>query len=98
MYSVPGPVENVTIAVTYSTIELAWTRPVLPNGQITAYNLTWTPVDGSVGFNATSTLDTTYNITGLLSYMTYNVSVSASTAAGQGPPLYFIVLTSIGRK
>jgi hypothetical protein len=77
---------------------LAWTRPTLPNGQIIAYNLKWTPVDGSASFNTTLTLDTTYNITGLQSYATYNVSVSASTAAGQGPSLFFIVLTSIGRK
>lgn len=60
-----------------------WAEPVIPNGVITNYSVTWSSPD--VNEMTAITQDTNYILTDLLPCTTYTVSVSASTIKGYGP-------------
>ena len=44
---VPGPVGNLTASSTLSKIYLSWHAPILPNGVIIAYEVSYRPADNS---------------------------------------------------
>uniref|UniRef100_A0AAV2KVW1 Protein-tyrosine-phosphatase n=1 Tax=Knipowitschia caucasica TaxID=637954 RepID=A0AAV2KVW1_KNICA len=67
-----------------SSIALVWQPPLQANGEITEYTL---KLSGPRGTNTTTTANTSYVLTNLLPYTAYNVSISAATRKGPGPPL-----------
>ena len=44
---VPGPVGNLSASSTLSKIYLSWHAPILPNGVIIAYEVSYRPADNS---------------------------------------------------
>ena len=61
------------------------------NGVIQGYNVTYYSSDDD--FGATTTTDTMINITDLLVYTEYNISVAAFTVVGSGPFDFITVRT-----
>ena len=66
-----------TTGKTATSVSLSWTAST-DNVAVTGYDL----YNGSVKVNATPITGTTYNVTGLISGLTYNFNVRASDAAG----------------
>uniref|UniRef100_A0AAY5KMC9 Protein-tyrosine-phosphatase n=1 Tax=Esox lucius TaxID=8010 RepID=A0AAY5KMC9_ESOLU len=72
------------------SVSLAWQRPTEANGEITEYSLT---LFGPGGSNTTHTPNTSLTFTDLLPYTAYNLSITASTRKGSGPPLLVMLHT-----
>ena len=75
-------------------IDLSWTEPAVPGGQITGYHIEWS-ADGSTnwadvtadtGDDATTYRDTGTGTTGLAPETTRHYRVSAINSGGTGPP------------
>ena len=82
--AVPGdPPANFTAHVLNSTaILLLWSKPSIPNGEISSYTVsTSSPLDGFI-VNADKM---EYLLTGLEEDKTYNFEIYASTKVGNGP-------------
>ena len=75
-----------------TSLYITWSLPNVQdrNGIILGYNISYT--SGSIVYN-NSTTETFINITGLMIYTQYNVSVAAYTSAGTGPADYITVRT-----
>ena len=56
------------------------------NGMITVYEVFLLSPAGDADVSMTNTTDLTVNVTGLEGHILYNVTVSAYTSVGQGPP------------
>ena len=80
-----------------TSLYISWSLPNVQdrNGIILGYNISYT--SGSI-VNNTSTSETFINITGLMIYTQYNISVAAYTSAGTGPAVYITVRTDSARK
>lgn len=70
---------------TRTTFTVTWQDPETPNGKILVYTVHWQLEDGSAEMNRANTTNTRYVISNLYSFTKYNVTVSASTTAGEGP-------------
>uniref|UniRef100_H2ZP81 Fibronectin type-III domain-containing protein n=1 Tax=Ciona savignyi TaxID=51511 RepID=H2ZP81_CIOSA len=91
---VPGsPVTNVTyVNLTSSSIGLEWSLPKEPNGKILKYSIRYSMLEGNMNqYKAVN--DTFVELFDLNKYTRYNVSVSAHTVAGEGPPAYISLHT-----
>ena len=75
-----------------TSLYITWSLPNAQdrNGIILGYNISYT--SGSIVYN-TNTSETFINITGLMIYTQYNVTVAAYTSAGTGPADYITVRT-----
>ena len=96
----PGPVQNLTASFNEDSstfisdtrmhtvdIVISWIRPTQPNGEITGYNVTvyrTSNISDSVYSNTTVTETMISPSVMVLPFTDYNVSVSASTSAGEG--------------
>ena len=84
---------NLTGSNSSSTsLYISWSLPNVQdrNGIILGYNISYT--SGSI-VNNTSTSETFINITGLMIYTQYDISVAAYTSVGTGPADYITVRT-----
>lgn len=69
-----------------SSVLVSWTPPSTPNGVVTTYNLYINYSDGSsITRMQISGAAVNYTVSGLQPYQLVSVSISASTAAGEGP-------------
>uniref|UniRef100_A0A674CKZ3 Protein tyrosine phosphatase receptor type Q n=1 Tax=Salmo trutta TaxID=8032 RepID=A0A674CKZ3_SALTR len=73
-----------------SSVSVVWQRPLEANGEITEYSFT---MFGPGGSNTTHTPNTTLTLTQLLPYTAYNLSITAATRKGSGPPLLLMLHT-----
>ncbi|KAM9807812.1 phosphatidylinositol phosphatase PTPRQ [Neosynchiropus ocellatus] len=76
-----------------SSIEVIWQRPLEANGEITEYILT---LFGPGGSNSTQTPDSFFVLTNLQAYTAYNLTVTAATRKGSGPPFLLQLHTDEG--
>ena len=85
--SVPGPVGNLSASSTLSKIYLSWRAPILPNGVIIAYEVSYRPADNSGHELSLNTTDLESNFTAgndLEGGSDYIFSVRAYTRVGPG--------------
>ncbi|XP_055078550.1 phosphatidylinositol phosphatase PTPRQ [Periophthalmus magnuspinnatus] len=87
------PVLLSTRNLSSSSIAVVWQRPLEANGEITEYTLT---LSGPGGTNTTFTTETSYELTNLLPYTAYNLSITAATRKGNGPALMLHLHTDEG--
>ena len=98
VYSAPSRVENLAAMFVYSPmdfgnrvwdidIDISWSQPLYPNGEITSYNVTVYRTDDStdvVYSNDTLTATSVTPSVMVPAFTNYTVTVAASTSAGQG--------------
>ncbi|XP_028306525.1 phosphatidylinositol phosphatase PTPRQ isoform X2 [Gouania willdenowi] len=88
-----APVLVSTRNLSSSSIDVAWQRPLEPNGEIMEYTLT---LFGPGGSDTTVTINTSTVLTDLLPYTPYNLSITAATRKGSGPHLMLQLHTDEG--
>ena len=85
----PVPSQPLNVAAESGTrsIIVSWQPPAEPNGVITQYTITITPLNSnsSQEFTASGSA-TSYTVPGLVPYQLVAITVTASTSAGKGPP------------
>ena len=87
--SAPGPVSNLIINVTLTSVNLFWSPPEQHNGILTHYEVTYRLNGSNEVINVSSeSLSTTFTIQPLTPETgVVDISVSAYTSAGQGLPV-----------
>ena len=82
-----APVDVTGMNMSSTSLRISWLPPPAEdqNGIITAYNITYTAAGGSEMIDSTSGSVQLIELTGLLKFSTYNISVAASTSVGIGP-------------
>ena len=87
--SAPGPVSNLTINVTLTSVNLFWSPPEQHNGILTRYEIIYRLNSSSqITTVRISSLSTTFTIQSLTPNTgVVDISVSAYTSAGRGPPV-----------
>ena len=80
---------NATV-ISSTVIEVSWEEvpAIHENGDITFYEVRYTPLmdfEGQLSTNLTNTTILNITLTGLEEYVDYNISVRAYTAIGPGP-------------
>ena len=85
--SAPGPVSNLTMNVTLTSVNLFWRPPEQHNGILTRYEVTYRVNGSNEVINVSSeSLSTTFTIQSLTPETgVVDISVSAYTSAGRGP-------------
>ena len=83
--SAPGPVSNLTINVTLTSVSLFWSPPEQLNGILTHYEVTYIVYGSTEVINVISeSLDTTFTIQSLTPDTgVVDISVSAYTSVGR---------------
>ncbi|KAH8387797.1 hypothetical protein KR093_009477, partial [Drosophila rubida] len=96
----PGAPSNVRFPdVTFSMARIIWDQPEDPNGEIRAYQVTYT-LNGSTNLNYSRELqasDRTFRATNLLAERYYSFSVTAQTRLGWGKTATVLVYTTNNR-
>ena len=95
LFPVPSDAPSVaTSETTASTILITWEAPIIPNGVILSYTVSYnlTSENITVVVNASSSIQLT--ITGLDAYTYYECRITAETKAGSGPVVSVIILTA----
>ncbi len=98
----PGLVSGISVTPYSTSLQLSWSAPLLPNGIITAYQVTHY-LSGS-GIEAerveqnTTDISTTLTLTGLRPQTSYTVTVRAYTIAGAGEETSVVGTTEAVRK
>ena len=110
MYSIPiapetPPLDCSGIANSSTSIDITWSPPVMPNGIITDYNVSYVPgqslstadysTDGNVSINIGNN-DTNTIVTDLRIATSYTIALAAHTVVGIGPysnPMECVVQT-----
>ena len=84
----------------FSTISLTWMAPLMENGVIRDYQITYFPTDDSTAttFMNISSSALEFNITGLMAFTNYSISVSAITVGIGDPSVVIIVMTNESSK
>ena len=75
-------------------IDIVWSKPEIPNGVITLYNVTVYRTDNTSDVEYSNASIAVPNVTVSVTvpaYTNYTVSVAASTSAGQGPESLFTI-------
>ena len=102
--SVPGPVAFVHgFSASSTSVELSWTPPTEPNGNITRYYIEYLSESkiGSIHDNREINVTApamNYTVTGLEENTLYHFTVSAENSAGRGEGSTVSVQTSIDRE
>ena len=83
----PGPVSNLIINVTLTSVNLFWSPPEQPNGILTRYEVTYRLNGSNEAITSNSQfLSTTFTVQSLTPNTgVSDISVSAYTSAGRGP-------------
>ena len=98
VYSAPSQVRSLAAMFVYSQtdfsnrvwaidIDISWSQPLYPNGEITSYNVTVYRTDNSTDVVYSNDALTDTSVTPLVmvpAFTNYTVTVAASTSAGQG--------------
>ncbi|XP_034671220.1 protein sidekick isoform X8 [Drosophila subobscura] len=96
----PGSPSNVSFPdVTFSMARIIWDVPMDPNGEILAYQVTYT-LNGSANLNYSREFppsDRTFRATGLMPERYYSFSVTAQTRLGWGKTASVLVYTTNNR-
>ena len=85
------PADLQIISQTQTSLEVNWTIPA-GSGPIDSIFISWEPLGDLAGmpaFSGTMSInaaDTSFNITGLEEFITYNISVRFVNIGGNGPP------------
>ena len=88
-----GPPQNFEAeSVNPQNVTLMWSKPQVPNGIITHYELMYTNESNSSGTVQVNT--TFYVVEGLNEFTNYTFMVAAVTIAGSGPSESLIVTTA----
>ena len=100
---VPGQVHSISgFTLSSTSVELSWTPPLDPNGNITGYHIEYLPVtENGTHDNREVNITTpavSYTVTGLEENTLYRFTVSAKTSAGRGERSTVSVRTSIDRE
>ena len=110
---VPGQVHSISgFTLSSTSVELSWTPPLDPNGNITGYHIEYLPVTENgthdnrevnittpvMNYTDLSVSTTSYTVTGLEENTLYHFTVSAETSAGRGEGSTVSVRTSIARE
>ena len=100
---VPGQVHSISgFTLSSTSVELSWTPPPDPNGNITEYHIEYLPVtENGTHDNKEANITTSvmnYTVTGLEENTLYHFTVSAETSAGRGEGSTVPVRTSIARE
>ena len=76
-----APLNVSASSPSFSTISLTWNVPLLPNGIIRDYQITYFPSANSSDVTTVNTGSSSleYNITGLIAFTNYSIAVSAIT-------------------
>ena len=91
----PGdPPTNFRGTVVNSTaVSLTWSEPLLPHGVITSYTITYNSTGRQISVTV-NPRDTSYLISALDEFTTYDVFIYASTRVGSGPSASLTVTTN----
>ncbi len=82
---VPGPVVSLSATPYPTSLQLTWSAPLLPNGVITAYEVSYQLQGGmELGRVNTTDVQTAHTVRGLRPQTNYTVTVKAYTIAGPG--------------
>ncbi|KAL0968339.1 hypothetical protein UPYG_G00265610 [Umbra pygmaea] len=73
-----------------NSVSVVWQRPLESNGEIIEYSLN---LLGTGGSDTMYTPNTTFILTKLQPYTAYNLSITAATRKGSGPPLILMLRT-----
>ena len=78
-----------------TSLNISWSPPPEQdqNGVITAYNITYVTSGGNIMVDSTSGSTLSIELSGLLRFRNYNISVAASTSIGVGPNVFITVTT-----
>ena len=110
---VPGQLHSISgFPLSSTSVELSWTPPPDPNGNVTGYHIEYLPVTENgthdnkeanitttaVSYTDLSVSTTSYTVTGLEENTLYHFTVSAETSAGRGEGSTVPVRTSIARE
>ena len=100
---VPGQVHSISgFTLSSTNVELSWTPPLDPNGNITGYHIEYLPVTENGTHDNREVRITipavSYTVTGLEENTLYHFTVSAETSAGRGEGSTVSVRTSIARE
>ena len=101
--SVPGPVIFIHgFHASSTSVELSWTPPTDPNGNITGYHIEYL-IESESGNHGNREMNVTapamnYTVTGLEENTLYYFTVSAENSAGRGEGSTVSVKTSIDRE
>ena len=100
---VPGQVNSISgFPLSSSSVELSWTPPLDPNGNITGYHIQYLSITENGTHQHREVNITTpavnYTVTGLEGNTLYQLTVSAETNAGRGEGSTVSVRTSIDRE
>ena len=90
------PRSLITVAITYTTMNLSWAVPAMPNGIVVSYHLQYRRTDdANLAYNILFPIDnqTSRMVTGLSPSTEYDFRVSAVTVVGRGP--YTDIITNI---
>ena len=102
-HAVPGQVHSISgFTLSSTSVELSWTPPLDPNGNITGYHIEYLPVtENGTHDNREVNITTpavSYTVTGLEENTLYHFTVSTETSAGRGEGSTLSVRTSIARE
>ena len=86
----PTAPQGLSPQVSQHQIQLSWSPPAAPGGGTVTYTVDW-------GSGPQTASGTSYTITGLANFSTYNVTVTASSQAGTGGSQSASVSVSPGR-
>ena len=83
----PGdpPANFVATVMSATSIHLTWSEPLLPNGVLVSYNITYNLTGISTSVVVSARDNTAYTVRGLNAFVYYQFLVSASTRVGAGP-------------
>ena len=83
-----------TSETTASTILITWEAPVIPNGILLSYTVSYNLTSENVTLNVNASSSTQLTITGLDAYTYYECRITAETKAGSGPAISVIIRTA----
>ena len=78
-----------------TSLNISWSPPPEQdqNGVITAYNITYVTNGRNVMVESTSGSTLSIELSGLVKFSAYNISVAASTSVGVGPSMFITITT-----
>lgn len=93
-YAAPGPVSSITAVPSFFTITITWEEPVLPNGNITHYQVFYGPTNSTKPLeNTTIDLKTNFTTPYIDLGTEVNITLRAYTRVGPGESTTVLVST-----
>ena len=86
IFAVPSaPLNLMYRNISATSIEVSWSLPAEPNGNIDSYILMYTEQAMNITIVITEIMELSYNLTQLLEYERYTIVIAAMTDKGPGP-------------